>query len=89
MQYLKGDLQSTESAHLRQVDNLSLWLESTNPDGSTIASEHDPSKMATIHVLLEHFIYKRVFTLKLRRIFTVKTLMLLCLNCFLLMSHLG
>lgn len=82
MQYLKDDLKSTESARLRQVNNLSLWLESTNPDGSTIASEHDPSKMATIHVHLEHFIYKSVFTLKLRRIFTVKTLMLFCLILF-------
>lgn len=61
MQYLKDFLKSTESARLRQVDNLRLWLESTNPDGSTLASECDPSGMTIIHVHFEYFIYKRDF----------------------------
>lgn len=53
-------MKNTESACGRQVDNLSLCLESTNPDGSTVASKCDPSGMMIIHVHLEDFTCKRV-----------------------------
>lgn len=40
------------------MDNLSLWLESTNPDGCTVASKCDPLGMTITHAHLEDFDYK-------------------------------
>lgn len=53
-------MKNTESAWGRQVDKLSLCLESTNPGGSTVASKCDPSGMTIIHVHLEDFTHRRV-----------------------------
>lgn len=45
-------LSGIESALGRQMDNLSLWLESTNPGGSVVVSEYDPLGIAIIHAHL-------------------------------------
>lgn len=45
-------LSDTESALGREMDNLSLSLESTNPGRSVVVSEYDPLGMAIIHVHL-------------------------------------
>lgn len=45
-------LSGIESALGRQMDNLSLWLESTNPGGSVVVSEYDLLGIAIIHAHL-------------------------------------